>query len=151
MEAGAFTDSVGNQNRLTTKTGITLDNIAPVITIGEPSHQYIGAGETATYEITVSETVTLDREKVSLSGTGSTESRVEITGSGTSFVATVTAGSESGEIILNIEQGAFTDLAGNLNTATSKAGLTIDNIAPTVTIGNPSRASIKKDKQQYMK
>ena len=144
VEAGAFTNSVGNQNRLTTKTGLTLDNIAPQVTIGEPSHQYIGAGETATYEITTKETVTLDNEKVSLSGAGSTGSSVEVTGSGTSFIATVTAGSESGEIILNIEQGAFTDLAGNLNTETSKAGLTIDNIAPTVTIGNPSRASIRE-------
>ena len=143
VEAGAFTNSVGNQNRLTTKTGLTLDNIAPQVTIGDPSHTYIGVGETATYEITVSETVTLDRDKVSLSGTGSTESRVEITGSGTSFVATVTAGSESGEIILNIGAGTFTDVAGNTSTLETKAGLTVDNIVPTVTIGNPSKTSIK--------
>ena len=143
VEAGAFTNSVGNQNRLTTKTGLTLDNIAPQVTIGEPSHQYIGAGETATYEITTKETVTLDNEKVSLSGAGSTGSSVEVTGSGTSFIATVTAGSESGEIILNIGTGTFTDVAGNTSTLETKAGLTVDNIAPTVTIGNPSKTSIK--------
>ena len=143
VEAGAFTNSVGNQNRLTTKTGLTLDNIAPQVTIGEPSHQYIGAGETATYEITTKETVTLDNEKVSLSGAGSTGSSVEVTGSGTSFIATVTAGSESGEIILNIGTGTFTDVAGNTSTLETKAGLTVDNIVPTVTIGNPSKTSIK--------
>ena len=59
-----------------------------------------------------------------------TGSTIEVTGSGTSYVATVTGGTGNGAVTLNVEAGAFTNSVGNQNRLTTKTGLTLDNIAP---------------------
>ena len=141
--AGTFTDVAGNTSTLETKAGLTVDNIVPTVTIGNPSKTSIKSGETSTYEITVSKEVTLNSSKITLSGTGSTGSTVEITGSGRNYTAIVAGGTGNGEVTLNIDTGAFTDSAGNTNGTSTKTGLTVDNTAPTVTIGSPSKTRIK--------
>ena len=130
VAAGAFTDSAGNTSVATSKDGLTIDNIAPTVTIGNPNKQSIKSGQTATYAITLSETATLDSSKITVTGTGNTACKVEVTGSGTIYTVAVTGGTGSGAVTLNIAAGAFTDSAGNTNNTTTKTGLTIDNTAP---------------------
>ena len=130
VAAGAFTDSAGNTSVATSKTGLTIDNTAPTVTIGNPNKTVVKSGGTATYTITVSETATLDSSKITVTGAGSTGSKVEVTGSGTAYTATVTGGTGNGAVTLSVAAGAFTDSAGNTNNTTTKTGLTIDNTAP---------------------
>ena len=144
MAAGAFTDSAGNTSVATSKAGLTIDNTAPTVTIGNPSKTVIKSGGTATYTITLSETATLDSSKITVTGAGSTGSKVEVTGSGRSYTATVTGGTGNGAVTLKVAaRSVLHTVAGNTSVATSKAGLAIDNTAPTVTIGNPSKTVIK--------
>jgi len=123
-----------------------IDKTPPTITaIGAPSATYIKKGQTVTYSITTSETVTVaDASKATVTGAGSAGCSVSITGSGTNFTATVTGGTGNGAVSLNLAAGVFTDAVGNATTvAATKAGLTIDNTAPTISVVNASGTVVK--------
>jgi len=126
-------DGAGN----VTKKAITVNNIdktPPTITIGEPSTTYLKNGQTATYNITTSKTVTLsDSIQATVTGDASTGSTVTITGNGTTYVAILTAGNGNGAITLNLPAGLFQDSAGNTSAQVTKPGVILDNTAPTIT------------------
>ncbi len=118
-----------------------FDNSAPTITaVGAPSKTYIKQNQTATYSITTSESVTIaDSAKATANGC-----TVAITGSGTSWTATVTGGSGNGAVTLSLAAGLFKDTVGNVTTAAStKTGLTLDNTAPVFTVSPTSGTVVK--------
>ena len=100
------------------------------ITVTGPNEEYIRVGREVTYQITLNRTATLNKNKITLTGEGSTGCTVDVTGSGTTYTVTVTGGTGSGEIILNIGEGAFVTSDGNVNTLVTKTGLKIDNTPP---------------------
>lgn len=126
-----------------------IDKIAPTITaVGTPSTTYIKKGQTVTYSVTTSEIVSLaDASKATVTGAGSTGCLVSISGSGTSWTATVTGGTGNGEISLNLEAGLFKDMVGNAMTSgTEKTGVILDNAGPTVSVVNASGTVAKNRK-----
>lgn len=143
-------DAVGNIQR--TDAIVILENLfnpdAPTITIEAPNPVIIKAGQVATYTITASEEVVqVDGKTATLIGAASEGSTVEITGSGTNWVAKVTAGNTSGEITLVIPQGYFKDLRNKaMETEVAKTGLTVDNIAPSIKEIKDPVADDKKEK-----
>ena len=100
------------------------------ITVTGPNKEYIRVGREVTYQITLNRTATLNKNKITLTGEGSTGCTVDVTGSGTTYTVTVTGGTGSGKIILNIGEGAFVTSDGNVNTLVTKTGLKIDNTPP---------------------
>ena len=100
------------------------------ITVTGPNEEYIRVGREVTYQITLNRTATLNKNKITLTGEGSTGCTVDVTGSGTTYTVTVTGGTGNGEIILNIEDGAFVTSDGKANTLVTKTGLKIDNTPP---------------------
>ena len=100
------------------------------ITVTGPNEEYIRVGREVTYQITLNRTATLNKNKITLTGEGSTGCTVDVTGSGTTYTVTVTGGTGNGKIILNIGEGAFVTSDGNVNTLVTKTGLKIDNTPP---------------------
>ena len=100
------------------------------ITVTGPNEEYIRVGREVTYQIKLNRTATLNKNKITLTGEGSTGCTVDVTGSGTTYTVTVTGGTGNGEIILNIGEGAFVTSDGNVNTLVTKTGLKIDNTPP---------------------
>ena len=128
-------DEIGNITRYEnaiTVAGV-IDDIAPTIKIEAPTPSVIKAGQTATYKIITSEAVTkADGFDAIVTGE---ENHVDLTGDKTNWVATVTAGSVDGEVELTLPKGIFKDTSNNsLVNDVKKAGLTIDNTIPEVTV-----------------
>jgi hypothetical protein len=119
----------------------TVDNTAPTVGIGAPSASLTKGGP-ITFEITYggADTVTLATGDVTLNKTGTANGTVGVSGS------TVTISDISGDGTLGISIAANTasDTAGNGAPAAGPSDtFTVDNTAPTVSIGAPS-ASLTK-------
>ncbi|MDH4247732.1 MAG: HYR domain-containing protein, partial [Deltaproteobacteria bacterium] len=112
------TDTAGNVG--TASYAITLDTVAPVVTIIAPSNGLVTNVAAQTLTGTVSETAT-----VSVSGTAVTPG----TGNIFSHAVTLVEG-------VNTLTVAATDVAGNVGTAT--VGVTLDTAAPVITVTAPA-------------
>ncbi len=131
VNPGAFTDAAGNSNRASGQTSITHDGTAPTITLGALTA--VGDG-TYTSAITLSEVDNgnlLQQSDLTV-GNGS----ATLSGTGTSRTATITPTADfAGTVTLDVAAGAFTDAAGNNNTATTQVSIVHDGAAPTITLG----------------
>lgn len=140
IKAGSFSDAAGNTNADVSNTvTATFDSTPPTatvaafvgptdgkytaaITLSESSLQFFGEGGTAP-------SFTVDDLMV-------TNGTVTLTGSGTSFTATVTP-TEDGEVTLQVKASSFGDLAGNINTdASNIVTATFDATPPTAVISS---------------
>jgi large repetitive protein len=134
VAAGSFTDANGNQSLAGgLGTAITIDNIAPTVTITSPSST-LRNGQTAQLTFTLSEAITAGSfTAADVAVTGGTIGA--LTGSGTVFTTTFTPTANfSGNAAVSVGASAFTDAAGNDNTAATPLSITVDTLAPTVAI-----------------
>ena len=118
VPANSYTDAAGNENDTASNTFTwKYDNIVPTITISSPT---ITSGSTSSLtsieiDFTLSEEVQVFNKSL-VSVTNGTLS--DITGSGTSYSATLTPNAIS-TVSLQVPAGNITDLAGNTNDAAS--------------------------------
>jgi len=137
VQPGAITDEAGNENeKVVIDTKVTVDSTMPDIqkteTTGEP---VIKQGETIQVTIQPTEEVTVDPDKIILTGTGATNATKEVIPNpdGTITIQ-ITAGDGTGDISITLEEGALTDKAGNTNPEkTIEVVVSVDNSGPTVT------------------
>ena len=112
---------------INTKVAIITDATPPTVNIGALSGP---SGGVYTATITISEATT-DFVTTDLSLTNATAT---LTGSGTSYVATLTPAAD-GMVALSVDAGTFSDAAGNFNTVVSNTvAATYDSTSPTVLI-----------------
>ena len=133
VATGAFTDAAGNDNTAATQVSATYDGTAPTVELGALALQTNG---TYTSAITLSEAAG-DNTVFALDDLTLTNATAILSGSGTSFTATLTP-SDDGLVALDVAAGTFTDAAGNDNTAATQVSATFDTTAPTVALSGPS-------------
>jgi hypothetical protein len=142
------TDNAGNTTTTADTSNATVDNVAPAVTDGNITISggsgiggayKIGDTVTATWNNTASgdnnsDTVSAVTVDFSAFGDGSA---VSATNSGGTWTATytLTAGAINGASGRNVSVSVV-DNAGNATTAADTTNATVDNAAPTVTVGN---------------
>ena len=141
VAANVFTDAAGNANVAgSLATPIAIDTVAPTVAI-TTSKAALKSGETAAITFTLSDS-TNQFTASDITAVGGTLSG--FAGSGTSYSVVFTPNvnsTASGSV--SVVPGAFNDLAGNLNDAgTLSPKITIDTVAPTVTITS-TKAALK--------
>ena len=114
----------------------------PGIVIGPPSAWY-AAGGPVTYTVTYIDPFfagsTLNPSNVTLNTTGSAEGTVAVSGTGATQIVTISNITGDGSLGISIAAGTASDLAGNLAPAAGPSTtFTVDNTAPTISIGGPS-------------
>ncbi|NDE15912.1 hypothetical protein EBZ80_13370, partial [bacterium] len=114
--AGSATDAAGNAApAAAAPSPVTVDTVAPVITIGKPSVNLVRAGLAASFTVSFSgaSTIDLTPDKVTLNKTGTANaSTVTVTTNGSSSATVDLSGfTGDGTIGITIPQGAGTDLA----------------------------------------
>jgi hypothetical protein len=110
---------------------VTIDTTVPTVSSIVASSSTLKSGQASTLTITLSESSTnfiVDDITVS----GGTLSTFAGSGSSYTVVFTPTANTQSGSGSVSIASGAFTDSAGNTNTASSATSITYDTQVPTV-------------------
>jgi len=96
----------------------TIDKTAPTVSISAPSVSSIVSGTgsvsyTVTYADANFNTSTLGLGDITLNSTGTASGTVGLTGSGTSYIVTISSISGSGSLGISIGAGTASDLAGN--------------------------------------
>ena len=131
VPAGAFNDIQGNLNIASSVATATLDLDAPTVAISNVPTTVGVDPFTATF--TASETVESfavdDLALVNAAASGFDASNAPV------FTAVITPDG-NGDVSVSVPAGAFNDIQGNLNIASSVATATLDLDAPTVTISN---------------
>ncbi len=141
--AGVATDLAGNQNLASTSVDntVTRDVTVPTVTINQDAAQADpGKGPSILFTVVFSEPMkNFTTGDVTLSGTaGATTATV--TGGPAAFQVSVTGMTGNGSVIATVVAGAATDLAGNLNAASTSTDnqVAYDGTVPTVTINQGS-------------
>ncbi len=135
IEQGAMIDKAGNDNEATTvTTNTSIDNTKPVIEVSTPAAQTVlGKKETTTIELTASEDVAINADNITLTGTGSEGANITATQADGKIILTITGGETTGNIDVELANGAFTDGVGNPSDKQSIiTGIQVDASAPTV-------------------
>lgn len=117
---------------------VTVDLTAPTVTL---SDSLGGNVQTDEFDVTItfSEAVTeFQADDIDLSGTATTETP-ELTGSGTTYTATITPTTD-GTVIVNIPADVAEDTATNGNTASNSLTINVDVLPPTVNIDVPTES-----------
>ncbi len=146
IAAGTAIDLAGNTALAAGSSGtFTVDNIAPTVTIGSPSAAYANSSDTVTYTVTYADanfgSSSLVAGDITLDPTGDASGTVNVAGSGQSYTVSISNMTGDGSLGISIAAGTAIDLAGNTALAAGPSGtFTVDNIAPTITIGSPSAA-----------
>jgi autotransporter-associated beta strand protein len=148
IDAGSAIDAGGNQPAAVgPSTAFTLDNTPPTITIGAPSKSITNtAGGPVTFTVTYADdnalqSTSLTASDITLNTTGGVSGSVSVSGTGP--VYTVSIGSltgSDGTLGFTIAAGTATDTAGNTAGAQTSGTFIVDNTAPTITIGAPSKS-----------
>ena len=135
------TDNAGNATTTADTTNATVDNTAPIVSVGLPSGTDTTSGP-VTYTITYSgaDSVTLADGDVTLNPTGTATGTVAVTGTGkTTRTVTISAISGDGTLGISLAAATASDTAGNLAVAAGPSGtFNVDNTAPTVSEANIS-------------
>jgi hypothetical protein len=144
VAAGTASDTAGNLAPAPVPSDtFVVDNTAPTISVSSPSASVTGRA-TITYTVIYADAnfnaSTLTNGDVTLNRTGTANGTVSVS-SGVGLTRTVSISNIVGDGALGISVAAGTasDTAGNLAPAAG-ASITfvVDNIAPTISIGNPS-------------
>ena len=137
INAGAFTDELGNENTAATPETITVDTTAPTVTVTSDKNSVGGndgsAVETATITFTLSEPSTdfIASDVVVVNGTIGA-----LSANGTNDVYTTTFTPDdpvNGTATVTVPAGALTDSNGNDNTE-GQVSIEVNTIRPTVGI-----------------
>ena len=126
-------DAAGNASLASLAVSLTVDYAKPTATLSS-SRSAMKIGETATISVQLSEpSSTFILTDVTMTG-GSLGTFAAVSSTQYTFVFTPAVGINGGSASLSIAGGAFTDTAGNTNTATSTLSLTFDTSAPAVPV-----------------
>ncbi len=122
----------------------TVDDTAPVVTIGNPSSPIASSGP-ITYTVSFSDanfgSSNLTANFITLNATGTANGVVSVTGSGTSYTVMIGSITGNGALGISVAANAAVDLAGNEAPAAGPSSTVIvDNTLPTLSISGPSKA-----------
>jgi len=132
--ANTFTDAAANNNTASNTISITVDTLAPTITITS-NKTSLRIGETSTLTFTLSEAVSTALVSSNITMVGGALSN--FSGSGLTYTATFTPTNNSTTpATINVLANTFTDTAGNNNTPSNTISITVDTTAPTITISS---------------
>ncbi|WP_206646050.1 Ig-like domain-containing protein [Pseudoalteromonas phenolica] len=132
--SGTLKDTAGNDLTLTLNSvgatsNVLVDSIVPSVSAFNTSSLTLKSGETSQITIVLSESSS-DFTIQDIAATNGNLS--DFSGSGSSYSATFTPSSDiEGSALLNVNAGAFTDAAGNSNSASNQLSITIDTKAPS--------------------
>ncbi len=137
VTSASYTDAAGNTGAAGSSPSISIDTLAPTLTIGSDTAT-LKAGQTAAITFTYSEVpaVSLVTDASSILVTGGTLGTVSATADAKVFTATFTptAGLASGLASISAAAASYTDVAGNAGAAAPTPVIAIDTIAPTLAI-----------------
>ena len=137
VAGNTFTDTIGNSNIAASEFNWTYDNVSPTMTISSTTSGVSDGSITNDSSINLTFTSSKVTSNFIVDDiTASGGSLSNFTGSGTIYTATFTPTSTYSSATINVVGGAFTDIAGNNNTATSEFNWTYDNVKPTMTISS---------------
>ncbi len=134
------TDSANNVEIPGTGVTVTVDKTPPLLTIGQPSVTATTHGP-VTYALTYTDasSINLTAEKVILNRTGTASGTVSVTGAGNTRTVTISEIAGDGTLGISIASGTAVDISGNtVPTTGPSATFTVDNTAPTLSIGSAS-------------
>lgn len=134
------TDAAGNGSFGSASTNLTIDTIAPTVTINQAAGQPDPTtGTTIEYTAVSSENIYgLTGAGVTFTGTAGATTAT-ITGSGTSYAVAVSGMIKTGTVTPRISAGTAQDVAGNLTVASTTTDSTVtytDATPPSVTISS---------------
>ena len=133
IAAGNYTDPAGNTGSAGTTPIVTIDTLVPTVAITS-SASALKAGETATITFTFSENPGTSFVDTDIVTTGGTLGSVSGTGLVRTAIFTPAASLATGNASITIAAGNYTDPAGNTGSAGTTPAISIDTLAPTVTI-----------------
>jgi autotransporter-associated beta strand protein len=145
ISAGTAIDAAGNVAPAAGPSGtFIVDNTPPTVAIGPPLRP-ITANSSETYAITYADdhfgSSILTAADVILNKTGTATGTVNVSGSGTAYVVTISGITGDGTLGISLAAGTATDQAGNPAPAAGPSGtFIVDNTPPSVTIGSPSKS-----------
>ncbi len=146
VAAGRASDAAGNLNSASTSSdnSVTYDSVAPSVTV----EQKVGQVDPTNvlpmlWAVTFSEPVVgFDGSDLTRGG-GSTGGTVVVSGSGASYVVSLSGSVSNGTTSFSVAAGRASDAAGNLNSASTSSDNTVtyDTVAPVPTIGASTPAA----------
>ncbi len=143
IPANAVQDLAGNTNAAATSmdNSVTIDTTSPTVTINQSAAQADPTrNSTVNFTVVFSEPVTgFSNADISLAGSTANvgSANITVTGSGTTYnVAVSSFSSNGGSVQASVKNQAAADGVGHLSRASTTTDnmITVDNIAPTVTI-----------------
>jgi hypothetical protein len=129
---GSYTNAVGNAGGGATKGWTGIDTLPPTLFITS-GVSTVRAGQTATVTFTFSETLTGFTDS-DITTTGGTLGAISGSGTTRTAVFTPTANLASGTASITVASGSYTDAAGNAGGAGTTPSISIDTLAPTLSI-----------------
>jgi len=145
---GTINDAVGNVSTLThsavaASTSHKVDTTAPTVSSISASSSTLKSGQTSTLTFTLSEAASdFVVGDITVSG-GTLSSFTGVSSTSYTVVFTPTANTQSGTGSISVASGAFSDAAGNSNTASSTTSITYDTQAPSVSSISASSSTLK--------
>ena len=138
----SYTDAAGNSGGAGTTPTISIDTLAPTLTITS-SASALKAGETATITFTFSEAPTgfAASDVTTTGGTLGTPTASSTDTKVYTSTFTPTASLASGTASITVASGLYTDAALNSGGAGTTPSISIDTLAPTVSTFSPADAS----------
>jgi large repetitive protein len=137
ITSASYADSAGNTGAAGTSPSITIDTVAPTVAITS-NVPALKVGETATITFTFSEdpgtSFAWNGTAGDLTISGGTLSSISGTGLTRTAVFTPTASQNSGTASITVTSASYSDDSGNTGSAGTSPSITIDTLAPTVTI-----------------
>lgn len=142
IAAATASDTAGNTAAAADpSTTFTVDNDPPTVSIGAPSVAATAAGP-IDYAVSYSgaDAVTLAQADVTLVKTGTANGTISVTGNGTSSrTVSISSITGDGTLAISLAAGTASDTAGNTAAAAGpSATFSVDNTAPTISVGAPS-------------
>jgi large repetitive protein len=137
VTSASYSDSAGNTGSAGTSPSITIDTLAPTVAITS-NVSALKVGETATITFTFSEdpgtSFAWNGTTGDLTVSGGALGAISGTGLTRTASFTPTANLSSGSASITVTSASYTDAAGNTGGAGTSPSITIDTLAPTVTI-----------------
>lgn len=163
FNGGTIQDAAGNNATLTLASpgaagslgankSLVIDTTPPTVAIGAPSVSTTKAGPVS-YTVTYSgqNSISLNVLDLTINTTGSAVvSSYQVSGSGSTRTVTLESITGDGTVGFSIASGTASDTAGNTAAAAGPSTtFTVDNTAPTISIGAPSTSLTKSGPVSY--
>jgi surface protein len=148
VAAGESTDAAGNSDAGAGPSAtVTVDNTAPTVSIGTPSSTLVNSSGstniTIAYEVTPSPSITASDITVNTASGNATCTDSVNNADPQNPVVTLSSCSGNGTVTISVAAAQSQDAAGNFDTGAGPSDtITVDNTAPTVSIGTPTDSPI---------